>query len=529
MPAVVENGSSPRPVARRPPRTPISRFGSASVLRHSGRNVLHEARELAARELGVLLDRRELLALERLDLGRERAPVDREGRVLHRGKVLGVHLALFAGRGHLGEAEDAEVDPHGLRHALHVLVAAAGEVDHNVCVLIHRLGVLARLEDRVGRLECWDDALALGQQLEPLQSLTVSAVNVVSATSGLEVGVLRANAGVVKACADRVRLRDLAVIALQQEGARAVEHAGPAERERGAVLVGVGARATCLHAEDAHLLVILEWVEHPDGVRATAHTRNDHIGELAHLLERLSLGLAANDRLEVAHDRGERVRADGRADDVVGGTHVSDPVAHRLVDRILERLRPARDAGHRGAEDLHAEHVECLTAHVLLAHVHGAVQVEQSAGSGSGHAVLARAGLRDDALLANALGKQALRERVVDLVRPSVREVLALEPNLGATDALGEPLGKVQRGRPTDVVAAECLKLQLELGILGGLDVDALEVLVRGLEGGGKKATAKFAKVRVEFVDGLVHWHGVSHLERVLLRWDVIGRKGHGG
>jgi len=33
------------------------------------------------------------------------------------------------------------------------------------------------------------------------------------------------------------------------------------------------------------------------------------------------------------------VRADGAADEVVGGGDVGDPVAHRLVDGVLERRR----------------------------------------------------------------------------------------------------------------------------------------------------------------------------------------------
>jgi hypothetical protein len=44
--------------------------------------------------------------------------------------------------------------------------------------------------------------------------------------------------------------------------------------------------------------------------------------------------------------------------------------------------------------------------------------------------VLAGAGLGDDALLAHALREQGLPEGVVDLVRPGVEEVLALEVDL---------------------------------------------------------------------------------------------------
>jgi hypothetical protein len=61
----------------------------------------------------------------------------------------------------------------------------------------------------------------------------------------------------------------------------------------------------------------------------------------------------------------------------------------------------------------------------------------------------AGAGLGDDPRLAHALGQQRLADRVVDLVRAGVVEVLALEPDLAA-GLRAEALGQVQRrGTPT--------------------------------------------------------------------------------
>ena len=114
-----------------------------------------------------------------------------------------------------------------------------------------------------------------------------------------------------------------------------------------------------------------------------------------------------------------------------------DPVAERLVHGVLERARAALHGGHGGAQELHAHDVELLAAHVFAAHVDGALEVEQRAGGGGGHAVLAGAGLGDDAGLAHALGEEGLPEDVVDLVGAGVAEVLALEQDGGAA-ALAE-------------------------------------------------------------------------------------------
>ena len=111
----------------------------------------------------------------------------------------------------------------------------------------------------------------------------------------------------------------------------------------------------------------------------------------------------------------------------MGRLDVRDPVAHRLVDGVLERGRAGRHRADLGAERAHAQDVGLLAFDVLGAHVHDARQVQQGAGRGGGDAVLAGAGLGDDPGLAEAAGQQRLAQRVVDLVGAGVREVLALQ------------------------------------------------------------------------------------------------------
>jgi hypothetical protein len=66
--------------------------------------------------------------------------------------------------------------------------------------------------------------------------------------------------------------------------------------------------------------------------------------------------------------------------------------------------------------------------------------------------VLSGAGLGNDALYAEAFRKQRLSDRVVDLVRAGVREVLALEPYVSAP-ALAKPWCVRERSRPADPLA----------------------------------------------------------------------------
>ena len=142
------------------------------------------------------------------------------------------------------------------------------------------------------------------------------------------------------------------------------------------------------------------------------------------------------------------MRADGRADEVVGAFGVGDPIPDCLVDRRAQRPVARGHGDDFRAESTHAVDVGRLPLGVDLAHVDDAGQSEPGAGRGSGDTVLAGAGLRDDAFRAEGLREQGLADAVVDLVRARVREVLALEPHLGIP-ALAEPGRRGQRRRPS--------------------------------------------------------------------------------
>mmetsp|Transcript_16910 Transcript_16910/g.33079 ORF Transcript_16910/g.33079 Transcript_16910/m.33079 type:complete len:488 (-) Transcript_16910:324-1787(-) len=380
--------------------------------------------------------------------------------------------------------------------------------------------------DRVRRLERRDDALLGAHGLEALERLLVVDSNVGGAAGVLEPRVLRPDAWVVESGRDGVGLVDLSSgVVLQQVGARAVEHARRAARERRRVPLGVHAVAAGLDAHQRNLLVRDEGVEHADGVGSAADARDDRVGQPANLLEHLRTRLLADDGLEVAHDGGEGVGPDGRSDEVVRGGDVGHPVAHRLVDRVLERRRARAHWVHRRAQHLHSEDVERLPLHVLGAHVNDALETEQRAHRGGGDAVLSGARLGDDALLSEAQREQALADGVVDLVRAGEGELLALEPNLRAAAVLGQTLRVVERRRPANVLGAHLLHLRLEggVGLCGG--VCLLELAVRLDERLGHVPPAESAEVRLSRRDHLLASRALAVLrqgvELALLGVDV--------
>ena len=200
-------------------------------------------------------------------------------------------------------------------------------------------------------------------------------------------------------------------------------------------------------------------MEQAHRVRPAADAGDQRVGQPALGLPHLLADLLADDRLEVADHRRIGVRAGHRADAVEGVAHVRHPVAQRVVHRVLERAAARRHRHHRRAEQPHAEDVGLLPLDVVRAHVDDALEPELGADGGGGDAVLARPGLGDDAGLAHAPGEDDLPEHVVDLVRAGVVQLVALEVDLGAAQALGQARREVEGRGPADVVGPEVVHL----------------------------------------------------------------------
>jgi hypothetical protein len=164
-----------------------------------------------------------------------------------------------------------------------------------------------------------------------------------------------------------MRLEDLAVVVLQKVGAVAVQHAGTARRQRRGMAPGLDPLARGLDADELDVRVREVRMEDAHRVAAAADARDHDVGLAAGVARHLLEALAADHALEVAHHHRVRVRARDGADDVERRLDVGDPVAHRLVERVLQRLRARLDRNDLRAEQLHPVDVLHLAAHVLAA------------------------------------------------------------------------------------------------------------------------------------------------------------------
>ena len=340
-----------------------------------------------------------------------------------------------------------------------------------------------------------NDALGAAEKLESLERLRVGHADVRGTLRRLQVAVLRADARIVQARRDAVRLDHLAVRVLQQVRQAAVQHPRLAGHQRRGVLVAVDARSAGLDADQLHRVVRHERVEQADGVAAAADARDRVVGQPPRRLHELLSRLAADDRLEVADQHGVGVGPHDAADQVVRRLDVRDPVADRLVDRVLERPAAGGYGPHLGAQQPHPEHVQRLAADVLLAHVDDALLFEHRAHRRRSDAVLACAGLGDDPLLAHALRQQALAHGVVDLVRAGVRQVLALEVDLRPAQLPRQVLRVVERRRAADVRPSQAVEVLGERIVVARLPIDLLQLLQGVHERLGDEPSSEVAEV----------------------------------
>ena len=318
------------------------------------------------------------------------------------------------------------------------------------------------MREGMARLERGNDALDAGQPLESGKGLGIGRGGVDRPADVLEPRVLRPDPGVVEPRGHRVGALDLSVRVLHEVGSIAVQDPGTPGAERRGVPARREAVSGRFDPVQLDVRVVEKGVEQPDRVGASADARDDRVGQPPGPLEDLLARLAPDHRVEVAHHLRIRMGPGDGADDVVGIVDVRHPVAHGLVERILQGLRARGDGADLRAEKAHPVDVGRLAVDVLLAHVHDALEAEARRDGCGRDPVLAGPGLGDDPGLAHASGEQGLSHGVVHLVRAGMVEVLALEPDLRSAHRFAQPPGVVEGGRTPDEVAQLGAKFGVE-------------------------------------------------------------------
>src|ERR1700733_493525 len=189
--------------------------------------------------------------------------------------------------------------------------------------------------------------------------------------------------------------------------------------------------------------------------------------------------LLADNFLKIADHLRIRMWPQHRAEQIMSGAHVCDPIAHRLIDRVLQRAAACLNANHFSAEKAHAKHIQPLPLHVFRAHIHRARKSQSRRHGCRRHAVLSRASLRNHSLFLHAHSKQALPDAVIDFVRAGVKQILAFQINLRAAEMLRQSRGELQRRRPPGEIVEQVVKFSAERFIAARLQISPLQLFER--------------------------------------------------
>ena len=237
---------------------------------------------------------------------------------------------------------------------------------------------------------------------------------------------------VVEPSRNRVGQLDVPVKILEDVAPCALQDADRAAGESSRMPALDDPLAAGFDTDEANPRIVHEPVEDTERVAPAPDAGDHRVRQAANLRLELLPSFPADDRLELPHHQGVGMGTEHRSQQVVGVSDMGHPVAHGFVDGVLERAAARVHRPDGGAEQTHAKQVEGLPLHVLRAHVHIALQVEQRTRGRRRDTVLACPGLGDDPSLAHPYGQQRLAERIVDLVRAGMRQILPFQEDPGA-------------------------------------------------------------------------------------------------
>src|SRR5690606_26555692 len=288
---------------------------------------------------------------------------------------------------------------------------------------------------------------------------------------------------------------DLTVGVLQNVGAVTMQHPDRASIERSSVRAGIQPAARGLYTHQLHIGLVNVRVEDSHGIGAAAHRRDDVVGLRTCVDRHLFQAFLANDRLEVAHHHGVRVRAGNGTDDVEGRFDVGHPVAHSFIERVLQGTRARVYRHDLRTQQLHAVNVRRLPPYVFRAHVDNAFHAIARRDSRRGHTMLPGACFCNDAGFAQPTREEYLPDAVIDLVRTGMVEVFALKPYLCTAQLFRPALGVVHGTGTTHKVLEFVMEFFQEFRVVTVFFVGLLEFVERMYQRFGHEGPAKTAEM----------------------------------
>src|ERR1700742_3244950 len=139
--------------------------------------------------------------------------------------------------------------------------------------------------------------------------------------------MLRADGGVIEACGNGMRQRNLSRFILQYVRICALQHARYATAETSRMLTQPGASAAGLYTNQADFLILNKFIECADSIRSPANAGDYNAGQTAFFFQNLLPRFLTDDALKITHHHWIRMCSEHTAQQIVCGTDIRDPIA----------------------------------------------------------------------------------------------------------------------------------------------------------------------------------------------------------
>ena len=170
------------------------------------------------------------------------------------------------------------------------------------------------------------------------------------------------------------------------------------------------------------------------------------------------------------------MRSQNRTKNVKRILHIGHPVADGLINRILQGFATRMNTRNFRTQEPHAKHIERLPFHIFNTHINFALETKHRRHSCRCHAVLSGTSLGNNPRFTHPVGEQNLPHGMIDFMRPRMGEVFALEINFRTTEFFCQPLGKIKRCGPPDILAQISIQFSPKLGVALCLPISRLQV-----------------------------------------------------
>src|SRR3989339_2194723 len=145
--------------------------------------------------------------------------------------------------------------------------------------------------------------------------------------------------------------------------------------------------------------------------------------------------------------------------------YICCPVSQRFIYCIFQCLRTNSYFYNPRAQKPHSENIQCLSFHVLSAHVNITFKADKRSARGSCNSMLSGARFSDDSFFADSFCKKRLPQRIVYLVSACVSQVFPFKIYLCSSEMFRKSLCKVQRSWSSYICFLEVCKLFLKIFI----------------------------------------------------------------